>query len=63
MSNLFPKKLEKLKMYLPYLFRDWTITYIKKSNDINSIQGVFYVRWLEGGWCKITLNRKVKGTN
>ena len=24
--------------------------------------GVFYVRWLRG-WCKITLNRKIKGTN
>ena len=25
---MFQRKLEKLEKYLPYFFRDWTITYI-----------------------------------
>ena len=54
--NMFQRKLEKLEKYLPYFFRDWTITYIYykwpiKQNDWHlcalvhcSIQP-FYLLW------------------
>ena len=29
---MFQRKLEKLEKYLPYCFRDWTITYISTEH-------------------------------
>ena len=34
-GNMLQRKLERREKYLPYFFRDWTITYIYRSLKIN----------------------------
>ena len=37
---MFQRKLEKLGKYLPYYFRDWTITYINNGHDYKFLPDV-----------------------